>query len=310
MNNIVFCLIGPTAAGKTALAEQLYQTLPVEIISVDSALIYRGMDIGTAKPTSIELMRTPHHLVNIRDPYDTYSVKEFCDDASRLCCEIIARQRIPLLVGGTMLYFNAIQEGLSDLPEACPSIRQALQEELQQQGLTYLYAKLQAVDPTAAARIHPHDSQRIQRALEVYLLTGRPLSEHFKHKQCTDLLFVNLLLIPKQRQWLHDRIAKRFGHMIQSGLIEEVEGLIAQWHLNTTFPAMRAVGYRQVYDYLQGTLVYDELLPKGIAATRQLAKRQLTWLRHWKDGYIIECDQDHDHMLQMVHKIIKESYNA
>lgn len=286
MSKLIFCLMGPTASGKTALASELVTHYPFEIISVDSAMIYRDMNIGTAKPSSKELQLVPHHLINIKDPTESYSAAQFCSDALSLSKKIINKGKIPLLVGGTMMYFNALQKGLSTLPEANPAVRQQLEEEAALQGWEVLHQKLMQVDPKAAARIHAHDTQRIQRALEVYYLTGISLSDVLaQQKGGPDYHFVNLILFPQQRAWLHERIALRFDQMLAQGFIEEVNQLQQKWTVTKNLPSMRCVGYRQVLEYLHGD--YDEAMmrEKGIAATRQLAKRQLTWLRHWDDAW-------------------------
>ncbi|MBI2786262.1 MAG: tRNA (adenosine(37)-N6)-dimethylallyltransferase MiaA [Legionella longbeachae] len=285
MHKLVFCLMGPTASGKTALAVELLRYYPFEIISVDSAMIYREMNIGTAKPTEQELQIAPHYLIDIKDPIESYSAAQFCTDTLSLCDSIIKRGKIPLLVGGTMMYFNALQKGLSVLPEANPVLRQQLENEAAIQGWEFLHQKLMQVDPKAATRIHAHDTQRIQRALEVYYLTGKTLSALLEEqKQSHDLFFANFILFPEQRSWLHERIAQRFDHMLTEGFIEEVKQLQEKWPLSMNLPAMRCVGYRQVLEYLHGDYDYTIMRDKGIAATRQLAKRQLTWLRHWDDA--------------------------
>ncbi len=282
----VFCLMGPTASGKTSLASELLAHIPVELISVDSALIYREMNIGTAKPLPEELKKAPHHLIDIKDPIESYSAAEFCDDAFVLCEEIFKKGKFPVLVGGTMMYFNAFQQGMSSLPEANESIRSAIEQEAQQHGWPYLHQKLKLIDSETAQKVHAHDAQRIQRALEVYYLSGIPLSIYQKeHKQKPEYDFVNIALFPEQRAWLHERIALRFDEMLQLGLIDEVKQLKEHWNLEPTMPSMRCVGYRQVFDYLDGAYSYDLLRDKGMAATRQLAKRQLTWLRHWNAAY-------------------------
>ncbi len=292
MTNPVFCLMGPTASGKTALACELLAHFPCEIINMDSALIYRGMNIGTAKPDHETLARAPHHLVDIIDPPDRYSAAQFCTDASRLCDAILAKGRIPLLVGGTMMYFRALQEGLSLLPEADASIRAMLLDEENKHGLAFMHARLAQLDPMSAARIHANDTQRIYRALEVHAITGQSLSACLSDgTQPAPYHFVNLMLLPRDRSWLHARIESRFTQMLAEGLIDEVAGLLKQWpQLTCTHPAMRCVGYRQAFEYLHDEYNEATFCEKGIAATRQLAKRQLTWLRHWSDGYRFEAD--------------------
>ncbi len=290
MLNSVICLMGPTASGKTDLACALVSHLPCEIISVDSAMIYRGMNIGTAKPDANTLQRAPHHLIDILDPDASYSAALFCIDATRLCESIIRRGNIPLLVGGTMMYFHALQQGLSVLPEADSQVREQLLVQAQWHGWAFMHARLTDIDPIAAARIHPHDTQRIQRALEVHALTGQSLSTCLREATTKpDFSFVNILLSPSNRAWLHARIGQRFEQMLAKGWLDEVANLVQQWNLTPEHPARRCVGYRQVFEYLQGDYDYDTLRAKGQAATRQLAKRQLTWLRHWANGHFFEA---------------------
>lgn len=292
MSNLVFCLLGPTASGKTALACELINHLPFELISVDSAMIYREMDIGTAKPTPCELAQAPHHLINIKDPIDSYSAAEFCTDAIMHCKSIIQKGKIPLLVGGTMMYFNALQKGLSSLPEANDSIRKQLEAKAGLHGWDFLHHQLSRIDPTSAARIHPHDTQRIQRALEVYYVTGMSLSSVLAAQKYTlPYRFINLILFPEQRAWLHERIALRFRHMLAQGFIDEVQHLMQKWALSMNMPSMRCVGYRQVAEYLKDNGDPLVMQDKAIAATRQLAKRQLTWLRHWDDALFYDSQR-------------------
>jgi tRNA dimethylallyltransferase len=285
MKNLKPCifLMGPTASGKTAAAISLAQHLPVEIISVDSTLVYRGMDIGSGKPTLAEQLLAPHHLIDIREPKQTYSAGEFAKDAIALMRQISQRNNIPLLVGGTMLYFRSLQVGLADLPPRDETLRQQIAGEALEKGWAYLHQQLALLDPLSAARIHSNDSQRIQRALEVYHLGGRPLSS-YQNPQ-TSLLeeyqVHALALAPLERHLLHQRIAQRFTDMLGSGLIEEVQHLLCHEKLTAGLPAARAVGYRQVLSYLEGEYSFAEMKEKAIAATRQLAKRQLTWLRSW-----------------------------
>jgi tRNA dimethylallyltransferase len=282
--NLVFCLMGPTASGKTALAFELIKHFPFEIISVDSAMIYREMDIGTAKPSTLEMQLVPHHLIDIKNPTETYSAAQFCNEASLLCDAILGQGKIPLLVGGTMMYFHALQNGISILPEANEPLRRQLEEEALQQGWLLLHQRLTEIDPITAARIHAHDTQRIQRALEVYYLTGKTLSALCtEQKTLSTYRFINLGLFPEKRSALHEAIVQRFDQMLTLGLVEEVEQLQKKWDLSMDLPAMRCVGYRQVFDYLHGHFEYAMMRDKGIVATRQLAKRQLTWLRHWED---------------------------
>ena len=283
--------MGPTASGKTALAASLVERFPLEIISVDSALVYLGMDIGSAKPDAATLARAPHHLLDIRDPTDAYSAAAFCDDAQRLMADIVARGRVPLLVGGTMLYFRALLRGLDDLPRADPALRKALEAEAKARGWPALHAKLAAVDAATAARLAPNDSQRIGRALEIFRLTGTPMSALLDRAQ-SELPYrvLQLALIPSDRAVLHQRIAARFDAMLAEGLVDEVEFLRRAYALSPDLPAMRAVGYRQAWAYLDGDIDMKALREQGIAATRQLAKRQLTWLRSWPDLEILPAD--------------------
>ena len=285
-------LMGPTASGKTGLAVQLAQRLPVELISVDSALVYRGMDIGTAKPDAATLARAPHFLIDIISPTEAYSAAQFRSDALRLMEEITARGNVPLLVGGTMLYFKALEEGLSNLPQADPELRQQLEEEAVQLGWPALHARLAVVDPATAARLEPADAQRIQRALEVYLSTGKPLSAHFTAQAEAPLPYrlLKVALQPSDRAVLHARIAERFDLMLQQGLVEEVQRLRQKYPaLDLSMPSMRCVGYRQAWQFLDDELDSTELRDKGIFATRQLAKRQITWMRGMSNLNILDC---------------------
>ena len=282
--------MGPTASGKTALAVSLVERFPLEIISVDSALVYRGMDIGTAKPDAATLARAPHHLLDIRDPTEAYSAAAFCDDARRLMADIVARGRVPLLVGGTMLYFRALLQGLDDLPRADAALRKELEAEAAARGWPALHAELAQVDPATAARLAPNDSQRIGRALEIYRLTGTPMSALLDRAQSVlPYRVLQLALIPSDRAVLHQRIAARFDAMLADGLVDEVETLRRTHALTPDLPAMRAVGYRQAWAYLDGDIDLKALREQGIAATRQLAKRQLTWLRSWPDAVVLDC---------------------
>ncbi|WP_107886078.1 tRNA (adenosine(37)-N6)-dimethylallyltransferase MiaA [Neisseria elongata] len=277
-----FAVLGPTAGGKTGLALRLAQRFPLEIISLDSALVYRGMDIGTAKPTAEELASVPHHLIDIISPLQSYSAAEFAADCLRLCGEISARGRMPLIVGGTMMYFHALVNGLNDLPQADAGVRAQLQAQKAEQGIEGLYRRLCEVDAATAARLKPGDSQRIERALEVFLLTGRPLSDHLAVQTAyrVPLRLHTLVLFPQRRELLHEAIARRFRLMLEQGFIEEVGRLKAEYpSLTAEHNSMRCVGYRQAWDYLDGACAYDAFVDAGIAATRQLAKRQLTWLR-------------------------------
>lgn len=280
-------LMGPTASGKTALSVQLAKTLNAEIISVDSALVFKGMNIGTAKPTLTERGGIPHHLIDIIDPSEVFSTGQFRNQALSLMADITARGKIPLLVGGTMLYFNALSQGLATLPEASPEIRTKLEQELALYGKQAQYERLMQVDPQAAARIHPNDPQRIQRALEVYEISGQPLSSFF-NQSGDDLPYqiIKLAIAPENRALLHEKIAERFKQMLAQGLVAEVESLYQRGDLSPAVPAIRAVGYRQVWAYLEGEYDLATMTEKAIIATRQLAKRQFTWLRreteaHW-----------------------------
>ena len=286
-------IMGPTASGKTALSIKLAQQLNGEIISVDSAMVFRGMDIGTAKPTLQERCGIPHHLMDILDPAETFSTGQFKTLALQKMAEITAQGKIPVLVGGTMLYFNVLLNGLAELPEANAAIRQQLDQLLAEYGANALHQRLADVDPKAAARIHPNDPQRIQRALEVYEISGRPMSDFFKQQVSAIPYTVwNVKLVPPDRKILHDRIARRFDSMLKEGLVEEVRGLFVRGDLNASLPAIRAVGYRQVWSYLQGDMDYDVMREKGIIATRQLAKRQFTWLRKLDVGKSFDSDDD------------------
>lgn len=283
-------LMGPTASGKTDLAMALRETLPVELISVDSAMVYRGMDIGTAKPSADELARAPHRLIDICDPAEVYSAARFRQDALAAMAEIRRAGRIPLLVGGTMLYFRALQYGLSDLPQADPVVRGRLETLLADEGVQRLHARLAAIDPVAAQRIHCNDPQRTLRALEVWEVTGRPLSDlHADAGAAMPYRPVKLVRAPTDRPTLHARINRRFDAMLAAGLVEEVDDLVARGDLSPELPSMRSVGYRQVWTWLRGECDRDAMVERGKAATRQLAKRQMTWLRserdcHWLDG--------------------------
>lgn len=279
----VLCLMGPTASGKTQLAFELCDRLACDIISVDSAMVYRGMDIGTAKPSLSELAQYPHRLVDIADPADAYSAGQFCVDALQEIENTLAAGRIPLLVGGTMLYFRALQQGLSPLPKADPDVRQQLTAEATALGWPELHRRLSQIDPIAAQRIQANDGQRIQRALEVYALTGMSMTEFCRRTPSVPHLFpmFNIALVPSDRDLLHQRIASRFSAMLEQGLIAEVEALQRRGDLSPDLPALRAVGYRQVWRYLENQLNAQEMQEESIIATRQLAKRQLTWLRSW-----------------------------
>ena len=297
----VIFLMGPTASGKTALATELYQHLPSELISVDSALVYRGMDIGTAKPTPAELALTPHHLIDIRDPAEHYSAADFRTDALRLIAEIQHRGNIPILVGGTMLYFKALLDGISPLPEADAAVRAQLEAEAAVKGWAALHAELSDIDPVSAARIHPNDPQRINRALEVYRITGRSLTELTAEKGEPFAFPVHQFAIaPQDRAVLHQRIALRFEQMLAAGFEQEVRRLKQRSDLHPDLPSMRCVGYRQMWQYLAGECSYVEMTERGIAATRQLAKRQLTWLRGWQQLSWLESETPLSENLQAI----------
>ncbi|HDL5698991.1 TPA: tRNA (adenosine(37)-N6)-dimethylallyltransferase MiaA [Mannheimia haemolytica] len=276
-------LMGPTASGKTDLAIALRQELPVEVISVDSALIYKGMDIGTAKPSKEELALAPHRLIDILDPVESYSAMNFHADALREMADITAQGKIPLLVGGTMLYYKALLEGLSPLPSADPAIRAEIESRAAQHGWATLHQELVKIDPVAGARINPNDSQRINRALEVFYISGKTMTE--LTAQQGEALSYNILqfaIAPQDRAVLHQRIEQRFHKMIELGFEEEVKRLFLRKDLHINLPSIRCVGYRQMWEYLQGDISLDEAIFKGICATRQLAKRQITWLRGWQ----------------------------
>ena len=283
-------LIGPTASGKTGVAVELVQRLPLEIISVDSAMIYRGMDIGTAKPDAATLQRAPHRLIDIRDPAQAYSAAEFRRDALAEMADIRRRGNTPLLVGGTTLYFRALEKGLSELPSADPELREQLQAEAAVHGWAALHARLAQVDPQAAARIHPNDPQRIQRALEVHALSGLPLSElqAAGRVPSTGWRFLKIILAPRERAVLHQRIETRFRAMVAEGFLDEVRGLRARGDLHAGLPSMRAVGYRQAWAHLEGNLRASEWVERGIIATRQYAKRQVTWLRSESSAHRVD----------------------
>ena len=288
------CLLGPTASGKTAAALALAARRPVEIISVDSALVYREMDIGTAKPTAEERAVAPHHLIDIVDPTDAYSAAQFRADTLRLTGEIHARGRLPLLVGGTMLYYKALTQGLNDLPAADADVRATLDADAAREGWPAMHARLAAVDPATAARLAPNDSQRIQRALEVFLLTGQAMSALLAAPARPDdtaaaWRFVPIALEPSDRSVLHARIEKRFDAMLAGGFVDEVVKLRQRGDLRPEMPSMRCVGYRQVWEYLDGAVDHPTMRDKGVFATRQLCKRQLTWLRSMTERMVVDC---------------------
>ena len=285
-------LMGPTASGKTGLAVELYKHLPVELISVDSALVFKGMDIGTAKPDGTTLAQAPHHLIDLIPPTEVYSAAHFRNDALKLMADITARGKVPLLVGGTMLYFKALQGGLSALPEANPGVRAKLDAEALQVGWPSMHAKLTKIDPETAARLEPGDAQRVQRALEVYEISGKTMTELHNASSGDDLPYrlLKVALVPSDRAVLHGRIAVRFDDMLKHGFLEEVKALLNQYpSLTAELPSMRCVGYRQALEHLAGDYDATELRDRGIFATRQLAKRQLTWLRGMDDTVEVDC---------------------
>ncbi len=285
--------MGPTASGKTDLAIFLMEHFSVDIISVDSAMVYRGLNIGSAKPSDEELAKAPHRLIDVVDPLEVYSAARFRNDALKEMAEITAAGRIPLLVGGTMLYFRALLQGLSELPASDEAVRQKLEQQAAEMGWEKMHQRLTEVDPEAGARIHPNDPQRIGRALEVYEITGKPMSQLQKEQQAEPLPYnvLKLALMPSDRAVLHQRIEKRFKKMLELGLIEEVKTLQDRGDLNEDLPAIRAVGYRQVWNYLLERIDYTEMEEKGVIATRQLAKRQFTWLRSEKDLLAYDSSQ-------------------
>ena len=284
------CLMGPTAAGKTELAIELSKEFPLELISVDSVQVYRGMDIGAAKPSRAILEAYPHRLIDIRDPWETYSAGQFCRDVVIAMNEIVAAGRIPLLTGGTMLYFQALQRGLAELPEADPDLRAQLDERAASEGWPALHAELRTLDPVTAERLKPNDAQRIQRALEVCLSSDEPMSELVAATEPpVAASYLNIGLLPSDRLVLHERIARRLEQMLTEGMVDEVRGLLDLPGMSLEIPAMRAVGYRQVGLYLAGELSLDDAQAKAVVATRRLAKRQLTWLRSWPDLHVLDC---------------------
>lgn len=288
----VIAIMGPTASGKTAAALAIAREIPAEIISVDSALVYRDMNIGTAKPNAEELAAAPHHLIDIIDPSEAYSVAQFLNDSARLVEEIRARGKLPILVGGTMMYYKALMNGIDDLPPADATIRAQLDADMAVIGAPGLHARLKEVDPTTAARLQANDSQRIQRALEIYMLTGKAMSSLIAQQPRAAMPFemTSLSLEPSDRSVLHERIAKRFDIMLDQGFLDEVRQLKQRPDLNPELPSIRCVGYRQAWDYLEGSISYEEMRERGIIATRQLAKRQLTWLRSIPERIVIDCN--------------------
>lgn len=287
----VLVLLGPTASGKTAAVARIARALPIELISVDSALVFRDMDIGTAKPSAEEQALCPHHLIDIVSPEEAYSAARFAADARRLIGDIQARGRIPLLAGGTMLYIKALREGLSDLPEADAALRADIDARAAEQGWPALHAELARLDPDAAARLKPTDAQRVQRALEIVTLTGRPLAESYARREDDAPLppMTVLSLEPSDRAWLHRRIEQRFDQMLEQGLVDELRRLRAKYRLDAGMPSMRCVGYRQVWSFLEGEVDASTMRDTGIYATRQLAKRQITWLRSMQIDQRIDC---------------------
>lgn len=300
---LAICLMGPTASGKTDLAMSLRQHLPVELISVDSALIYRGMDIGTAKPTPEELAAAPHRLIDIKDPSESYSAADFAADALREMNEIHANGRIPLLVGGTMLYFKALLEGLSPLPSADPTVRAEIEKQASEIGWKALHDELSRIDPESAARIHPNDPQRLSRALEVYRISGQTLTTLTRQKR-PPLPFrtAQFAIVPDQRERLHQRIEQRFLSMLDQGFESEVRALFERGDLHPGLPSIRCVGYRQMWAYLEGEIDHRDMVAKGVAATRQLAKRQITWLRGW-DGLNWLSSEHDDNVGEVLQKL-------
>ena len=307
-------LMGPTASGKTACALALARHLPVEIVSVDSALVYRDMDIGTAKPDAAERAACPHHLIDLISPEEAYSAARFCEDARRLMAEISARGRLPLLVGGTTLYYKALRDGLSELPEADPELRRAIEDTAARDGWPVLHAELARLDPDAAARLAPHDAQRIQRALEIVRLTGAPLAEAYARRAAAVAThrFIPVALTPSDRSVLHARIAQRFDAMLAAGFVEEVETLRRRYVLTPEMPSMRCVGYRQALEYLEGRVDHATFRDKGIFATRQLAKRQITWQRNFRDtwGNLAELDSLAADLPERLHRHVARSLDA
>lgn len=309
---LAIALMGPTAAGKTDLAIALHERIGAELISVDSALVYRGMNIGTAKPSDEELARAPHRLIDIRDPAEPYSAADFCGDARREIEAIVQRGQTPLLVGGTMLYFKALLQGLSPMPASDSATRAAIEAEAQAKGWPAMHHELTRVDPKTAATLHPNHSHRIARALEVFRLSGRPISE-WRTGEGDGLLeqyrWVQLAVAPRERSTLHQRIERRFDHMLEAGFVEEVRELFQRGNLSPDLPSIRAVGYRQVWGYLAGDYGYDEMREKGIVATRQLAKRQLTWLRGWPNLHWLESDHP-EGSEESFHEILAKALNC
>jgi tRNA dimethylallyltransferase len=303
----VIFLMGPTATGKTNIAAELFKRFPIELISVDSALVYRGMDIGTAKPSREFLNNAPHRLIDICEPDETYSAARFRNDALLAIDEIHSKNRTPLLVGGTGLYFRALESGISDLPDADAEIRQRLESEARDIGWQAMHDRLAEIDPVSAERIHPNDPQRIQRALEIYEISGRSMTDHYDDGDVSPFPFelIKIILNPGDRSRLHERIEHRFMKMLDEGLVDEVRAFHANGRFSGSLPAMRMVGYRQVWNYLDGKSDYEEMVEKGIAATRQLAKRQMTWLRKEENG--VWLDSDESGLLDKIRGILGEN---
>lgn len=307
----LICLAGPTASGKSAISQFLAEHLPIEIINVDSATIYQGMDIGTAKPSALERAAVRHHLLDILDPSQSYSAAQFRRDALVLVQDVRARGKIPLLVGGTMLYFKVLRDGIDDLPGADPRVRLEIARQAQQLGWPAMHAQLATVDPATAQRLAPNDSQRIGRALEIFRASGKPMSALIGHKALEPIATELISLEPQSRQVLHARIETRFDQMLAAGLVEEVRRLFERGDLNAALPSIRCVGYRQIWDHLDGKSTLVQAREQGIAATRQLAKRQLTWLRGMTDRYVVDC-LAHDasqQVLALVQRAIDRSVN-
>lgn len=298
-------LMGPTASGKTALAVDLVENYNCEIISVDSALVYKDMDIGTAKPDAELQARAPHRLIDLIDPAEAYSAANFREDALREMADITAKGKVPLLVGGTMMYFKFLRDGAAQLPKANEDIRQKLLAEGEANGWPFMHAKLAEIDPVSALRLKPRDSQRIQRALEVFEVSGKTLTQFWQEQDEQPLPYevTNFAVMPKERKTLHKRIAQRYKIMMKQGFIDEVKKLYARGDLHEELPSIRCVGYRQVWQYLQGEMDYDEMVERGIIATRQLAKRQVTWLRSWPDLHWL--DTEDPNLMQSALKILE-----
>ncbi len=297
---VVF-IMGPTASGKTDLAIKLVEQYPFEIISVDSALVYKDMDIGTAKPTAEELQRAPHRLIDFLDPAQSYSTAQFRKDALAAIAEIHQQNKIPLLVGGTMLYHRSLLYGISELPDANEAIRAQLDIQMQQMGKQYMHDRLAEIDPDSARKIHPNDPQRVQRALEVYQITGQTMSQLQQTSQAEALPFENhkIVIAPRSRELLREHIAMRFQQMIEQGFIKEVQQLYLRGDLDLSMPSMRAVGYRQIWEYLEGKMTREEMIERAITITRQFAKRQMTWLRREQDGLWL-ATEDNDNVHQAI----------